>query len=101
MMKGAGLLTMGRLAGAAQVKVSTLRFYERSGLLRKPLRAASNYRLYPNEAAERVRFIRRAQELGFTLTEIKQLLALRVASESTCADVRQRAHDKIRDIEER
>jgi len=94
-------MTVGRLAHAAQVGVSTLRFYERSGLLPKPPRTASNYRLYPSEAAQRIRFVRRAQQLGFTLNEIKQLLNLRVASGSTCADVRERADVKIRDIEER
>jgi len=98
---GDDLLTVGRLAHAAQVGVSTLRFYERSGLLPKPLRTASNYRLYPKEAARRIRFVRRAQQLGFTLNEIKQLLNLRVASGSTCAEVRERADAKIRDIVER
>ena len=98
---GDGLLTVGRLARTAQVGVSTLRFYERAGLLPKPLRTASNYRLYPNEAARRIRFVRRAQQLGFTLNEIKQLLNLRVGGDSTCADVRERAEAKIRDIDER
>ena len=98
---GDALLTIGRLARIAQVGVSTLRFYEREGLLPRPPRTASNYRLYPTEAVRRIRFVRRAQELGFTLTEIKQLLNLRVAGASTCVHVRQRAEIKIRDIGKR
>ena len=56
--------------------VSTVRYYERAGLLPQPDRTASSYRLYPDEAVARLRFIRRAQQLGFTLEEIKGLLEL-------------------------
>src|SRR5262245_47299743 len=94
-------LTISRLSETAKVGVPTLRFYERSGLLPKPRRNASNYRLYSNEAVDRIRFIRRAQELGFTLSEIKDLLNLRVSGPISCAEVRERAEAKIADIEER
>jgi len=94
-------LTVGGLARVAQVRVPTLRFYERSGLLPKAERTASNYRLYSDEAVNRIRFIRRAQQLGFTLIEIKELLNLRVGGQSTCAHIRERAEAKIEDIEER
>ena len=78
-----------------------MRFYERAGLLPKPTRTASNYRLYPEEAVTRIRFIRRAQQLGFTLKEIKDLLELRVSRRTSCAQVRAHAESKMTDIEER
>ncbi|HEV2197529.1 MAG TPA: heavy metal-responsive transcriptional regulator [Candidatus Acidoferrum sp.] len=95
------LLTIGRLAHLADVGVPTLRFYERVGLLPKAARTASNYRLYPDEGVVRIRFIRRAQQLGFTLNEIKDLLALRTNRKTSCAEVRSRAHAKIADIKAR
>jgi len=94
-------LTVSQLAREAQVGIPTLRFYERANLLPKPPRTASNYRLYPADAIRRVRFIRRAQELGFTLAEIKELLSLRAGGRTTCADVRARADAKLADIEQR
>ena len=65
--------TIGRLAKAAGVGVETIRFYEKRGLLARP-KAVGAYREYPQEATERIRFIKRAQELGFTLAEIVELL---------------------------
>ena len=94
-------LTIGQLARQAGVGVETVRFYEREGLIADPPRRASGYRQYPADAVRRVRFIRHAKGLGFTLKEIAELLYLRVAPDSTCADVRQRANDKIADIEQR
>ena len=77
-------LTVGRVAQMAGVGVPTLRFYERAGLLPKPARTLSNYRVYSDDAAvKRIRFIRRAQQLGFTLKEIKEMLALRVGCAPT------------------
>ncbi len=93
--------TIGALAREVGVSVTTVRFYERAGLLAKPARSAANYRLYPADAAARIRFVRRAQKLGFTLPEIKELLNLRVSARATCADVRARAAGKITDIEAR
>ena len=94
-------LTIGQLAKEAGVGVETIRFYEREGLLAEPERRRSGYRQYPPEVVRRVRFIRHAKELGFTLKEIQELLELRVDPHSSCADVRKRAGDKIADIEER
>lgn len=94
-------LTIGKLAEQAQVNVQTIRYYERRGLLRDPDRTASNYRVYGGETLRRVRFIRRAQELGFTLSEIKELLELRASPRSCCADVRERSEAKMRDIDEK
>jgi MerR family transcriptional regulator, copper efflux regulator len=92
-------LTIGRLAKEAGVNLETVRYYERQGLVPRPPRSASGYRLFPAEAARRLRFIRRAQELGFSLKEIRELLSLRVSRSTTSADIRARADDKIADIE--
>ena len=95
-------LTIGQVAKRAGVGVETLRFYEREGLIAEPKRRpSSGYRQYPPEAVRRVRFIRHAKDLGFTLKEIQELLDLRVDPDSTCSDVRRRARDKVADIEER
>jgi MerR family copper efflux transcriptional regulator len=69
-------LTIGKLAHAAGVRIDTVRFYERAGLLNKPQRTASGYRLYAPSDVARLRFIRRAKALGFSLEEIAQLLRL-------------------------
>ncbi|MCA8978978.1 MAG: MerR family DNA-binding protein [Planctomycetes bacterium] len=94
-------LTIGQVAKQAGVGVETVRFYEREGLIAEPDRRPSGYRQYPPDAVQRIRFIRHAKELGFSLKEISELLSLRVDPDSTCADVRQRARDKIADIEEK
>jgi len=78
-----------------------MRFYERAGLLPKPARTTSNYRLYPDEAVIRIRFIRRAQQLGFTLNEVRDLLDLRVNRKNSCSDVRHLAREKVADIQAR
>jgi MerR family copper efflux transcriptional regulator len=79
--------------------METLRYYERRGLVARPPRSASNYRLYPEDAVRRVRFIKRAQELGFSLNDIKELLSLRADPEAGCAEVRACAEAKIKDID--
>lgn len=94
-------LTIGQIAKAASVNVETVRYYERRGLIPAPPRRSSGYRQYPARTVARIRFIKRAQELGFSLREIAGLLALRVDPETTCADVRSRAEAKIGEIEEK
>ena len=94
-------LTIGQVAGLAEVGVETVRFYERRGLIDEPPRRASGYRQYPPEAVARIRFIRRAKDLGFSLEEVKELMALRVDPQATSANVRSRAKAKIVDIEGR
>jgi len=94
-------LTIGELAKLSNVVVGTLRYYERRGLIPKPLRTVSNYRMYSSENLRRVKFIKQAQGLGFSLKEIKELLALRAAPRAKCADVRNYATHKIEDIQER
>lgn len=92
-------ITIGTLAERASVGVETIRFYERQGLLPEPARTLSGYRSYPEEAVERVRFIRRAKELGFTLDEIGELLALKVSHGKSCRSVHDRALAKLVDID--
>src|SRR5437660_1810009 len=94
-------LTIGQVARSAGVGIETVRFYERQGLLTEPARRESGYRQYPEDVVARLRFIRRAKELGFSLKEIKELLALRVDPDTTCAEVKRRAEAKIADVEEK
>lgn len=94
-------LTIGQVAHQAEVGIETVRFYEREGLLHEPARTESGYRQYGFEVVARLRFIRRAKELGFSLKEIKELLAFRVEPTTTCAEVRNKAAAKIADIEEK
>lgn len=92
-------MKIGRLAERSGVGIETLRFYEKEGLLAKPARTESGYRTYPEETVERVQFIRRAKEVGFTLEEISELLALKVSHGKSCESVRQRALSKVEDID--
>jgi len=92
-------LKTGQVAVKAGVNVQTLRYYERRGLLKEPERRPSGYREYEPDAVRLVRFIKRSQELGFTLKEIEELLRLREDQRARCADVRAAAQAKIEDIE--
>jgi len=92
-------MKIGELAETAGVNVQTIRYYERRGLLPEPARRPSGYREYQPETLDRLRFIRRAQELGFTLTEIGDLLALRLDPRTPAAAVKTRAEAKIADID--
>jgi MerR family transcriptional regulator, copper efflux regulator len=92
-------LTIGEVAEQANVHMETLRYYERRGLVARPPRSASNYRRYPEDTVRRVRFIKRAQELGFSLNDIQELLSLRADSEAGCAEVRACAEAKMKDID--
>lgn len=95
-MKG---LTIGKVAKGAGLGIETVRFYEKEGLIDPPARTESNYRLYPQRVILRLRFIKRAKNLGFTLKEIKELLSLRQDPQATKADVKQQTEAKIADIE--
>jgi len=92
-------LTIGQVAKAAHVNVETLRYYERRGLVPKPPRSPSLYRRYPEETVPRVQFVKHAQQLGFSLREIRGLLSLRATLKARCADVKRRAETKIGEIE--
>ena len=88
----------GELARRAGVNVETLRFYEREGLLPEPPRRESGYRDYPPEAVDLVRFIKRAQELGFSLGEVRELLAARRTPAAKSAPVRRLLAAKAAEI---
>ncbi|WP_295102356.1 Hg(II)-responsive transcriptional regulator [uncultured Candidatus Kuenenia sp.] len=93
-------LTIGQLAKETGTHVETIRYYERRGLIAEPPRRASGYREFPSEYVERIRFIKHAQALGFTLREISELLAL-ADGNPACKDVRRFAEEKAKDIETR
>src|SRR3546814_1209070 len=89
-------VTIGRAARKAGVGVETIRFYERKGLIAQPPKPArAGFRHYPEETVERIRFIRQAQELGFSLREVCELLDLRPDPQADAADVRARATAQI------
>ena len=94
-------LTIGRLAKQVGLGIETVRFYERSGLIDPPPRTDSNYRIYPEEEVSRLKFIKRAKDLGFTLKEIKELFHLQHDPHATKADVKKRTVEKIEDIKKR
>lgn len=97
MLKG---MTIGRAAERAGVGVETIRFYERRGLIKQPPRPRSGgYRFYEDAVVERIRFIRQAQELGFSLREIKELLSLRADPAADCSDVRVQAVAKREEVD--
>jgi len=93
--------TIGKVAKQSGVGVETVRFYERRGLIEQPPRTESGYRQYPEETVLRIRFIKQAKKLGFTLKEIGELLSLRNVAGVTCDDFRQRAEIKLIDINNR
>lgn len=94
-------LTIGKLSKMAGVTNDTVRFYERYGLIDPVSRSASNYRLYREEDAARLRFIKRAKELGFSLNEIKDLLAISQDPNATKADIKDRTEQKAEDIRQK
>jgi DNA-binding transcriptional MerR regulator len=93
--------TIGQLARAAGVPTSTVRYYERIGLLQPEARTAGNYRLYDEEALQRLHFIRAAQATGFTLEDITALLQLQDATPATCQDVQTLIEARLGDLEQR
>jgi MerR family mercuric resistance operon transcriptional regulator len=94
-------LTISRLAQLGGVNLETIRYYEREGLIPRPPRTRSGYRIFPIDTARRLRFIKRAQQLGFSLTEIRELLTLRVKPGTKRDQIRARAEAKISDIEDK
>lgn len=97
----AGGFTIGQAARMAGVGVETIRFYEREGLLTQPAKQNGTYRRYPPETVTRLRFIRRAKDLGFSLGEIRELLQLAEKPSTACADAQRRAEEKIAAIDEK
>jgi MerR family transcriptional regulator, copper efflux regulator len=89
------------LAELGGVNLQTIRYYEREGLLPAPPRLRSGYRVFPETAVQRVQFIKRAQELGFSLKEIRELLSIQIDPTKECSDVQRLAKAKVADIEAR
>lgn len=94
-------LRIGQVAAGASVKVETVRYYERTGMLPVPRRTAAGYRQYDVEAIRRIRFIKHAQALGFSLKEIRDLLALRVRHGAACGAIERKTRNKIALIDEK
>jgi len=93
------ILSIGQVAKRAGVGVETVRFYERESLLEEPPRRASGFRQYSKQVVKRLHFIKRAQQLGFSLKEMSELLLLRVDALTSCEEVRQRTEAKIAEVE--
>ena len=96
-----GVLSIGEVAREAGVNVQTLRYYERRGLLRAPERSEGDHRQYPPDTVRLIRFIKRAQDLGFTLKEVEELIALRQTRGRDRANVRRLATAKLADVDEK
>lgn len=93
------MFTIGKLAGLTDISTEALRYYEQEGLIAPDAKSDAGYRLYRPESAQRVGFIRQAQQCGFTLAEIRELLALRSRQAACCGDVRRLAVEKKLQIE--
>ena len=91
-------MTIGKLAAASRVNVETVRFYEREGLIEQP-KKQKNFRYYGEDYVNRIRFIKRSQELGFTLSETRELLDLSIKDQTTCSDILNKTQTKITEIE--
>ena len=94
-------MKIGELAKRADVPIDTVRYYEREGLIPPPIRRASGYRDYVDADVDRLRFMRRAKGLGFTLHEIRELLSLTAMSGDDMAAQNAQTQAKLRDVEER
>lgn len=93
------MYTIGKLAQHADVTTDTVRYYEKESLLAPARKTDAGYRLYDEDAVRRLRFIRRAQQCGFSLTEIRELLALKSSDDACCKDVRGVAVEKKLQLE--
>lgn len=94
-------MTIGQVAKISGVGIETIRFYERNGLLAKPARKESGYRQFTAESVDRLNFIQRGKQLGFTLSEIRELLSLEVKPGTTKRDIKVLAQAKLNDVEEK
>ena len=94
-------LTIGQVAKRAGINLQTIRYYERQEILAPVSRTDAGYRMFSSESVRRLHFIKRAQELGFSLKEIKDLLSLRLDAHTTQADIRKRARARIADVEQK
>lgn len=95
-------LTIGEIARQAAVGIETVRFYERRGLIEQPPKPnGAGFRIYPPETVKRLRFIQQAQDIGFSLREIHELLALKTDAEVDCSEVKDRAVAKLKEVHDK
>ncbi len=97
-MKNSKKLTIGALAKCANVNIETIRYYQKVGLIKEPKKPLNGFRHYPDESISRVFFIKKAQELGFTLKQIQELLTL---GDGHCKDIQVLANKKLEEIDSR
>lgn len=101
MAESGASLKIGEVAKLSGIGIEALRFYERSGLLGRPARSQSGYRVYDAAVLQRLDFIKRAQVLGFSLDEIKRIIADKQAGHSPCLEVRQIVRHRLEELDER
>lgn len=97
--EGITTFKIGEVASRAGVNKETVRYYEKRGLIPEPDRRQSGYRIFTRRHIDQIKFIKRSQELGFTLSEIDELLGLRLDEDSSCGQVRSKAQAKLEDVE--
>lgn len=95
------LINIGQVAKRAGVTVETIRFYEKQALIVAPKRSQAGYRQYPPDTVKRIRFIQHAKEVGFTLKDIGELLALRQEKGSSCTDIKVRTSQKLEEVDKK
>lgn len=95
------MLNIGEIARQGGVSVETMRYYEQQGLIPTPDRDTNGYRRYSPDAVRQIQFIKRAQDVGFTLKDIGDLLTLKADPGASCCDVRERARGKLTEIDEK
>jgi Hg(II)-responsive transcriptional regulator len=95
------MMTIGVLAKLSKVTVETVKFYEKEGVLPKPVKPSGGFRKYPEDYVSRINFVKRSQELGFTLREIKELLKLKVDKKATCNVVMKKTEGKITEVDKK
>ena len=100
-MKATENLSVGQVAKQAGVKIQTLHYYEKVGILKPAFRRESGYRAYDRNAIRVIRFIKHAQELGFSLEEIQELLKLKSVNTTKCEGVQKKAHSHLDDVKEK
>lgn len=94
-------LKIGEVSKRSGIGIETLRFYEKSGILSRPVRSASGYRMYDGEVLERLAFIKRTQVLGFSLEEIRQIISEKSSAHSPCAAMREVVRRRLAELDER
>lgn len=96
--EGITTFKIGEVASRAKVNKETVRYYEKRKLIPEPDRRYSGYRIFTRRHIDQIKFIKRAQELGFTLSEIKELLELRMDEDTTCSEIKSEAQAKYQDV---